>query len=86
MAIATGPVAAGDRAAGLARARIPARTRRETDAVMLVAFIVDVRSAERVCCCADPRSTQQQQDNVSANRIATRPDTHMPIPAIVIAW
>lgn len=85
MAIATGPVAAGDRAAGLARARIPAGTRRETDAVM-VAFIVDVRSAERVCCCADPRSTQQQQDNVSANRIATRPDTHMPIQAIVIAW
>ena len=85
MAIATGPVAAGDRAAGLARARIPAGTRRETDAVM-VAFIVDVRSAERVCCCADPRSTQQQQDNVSANRIATRPDTHLPIQAIVIAW
>lgn len=53
MAIATGPVAAGDRAAGLARARIPVGTRRETDAVM-VAFIVDVRSAERVCCCADP--------------------------------
>ena len=85
MAIATGPVAAGDRAAGLARARIPAGTRRETDAVM-VAFIVDVRSAERVCCCADPRSTQQQQDNVSANRIAMRPDTHLPIQAIVIAW
>jgi len=83
--IATGPVAAGDRAAGLARARIPAGTRRETDAV-IVAFIVDVRSAERVCCCADPRSTQQQQDNVSANRIATRPDTHLPIQAIVIAW
>ena len=85
MAIATGPVAAGDRAAGLARARIPAGTRRETDAV-IVAFIVDVRSAERVCCCADPRSTQQQQDNVSANRIAMRPDTHLPIQAIVIAW
>jgi len=85
VAIATGPVAAGDRAAGLARARIPAGTRRETDAVM-VACIVDVRSAERVCCCADPRSTQQQQDNVSANRIATRPDTHLPIPTIVIAW
>lgn len=85
MAIATGPVAAGDRAAGLARARIPAGTRRETDAV-IVAFIVDVRSAERVCCCADPRSTQQQQDNVSANRIAMRPDTNLPIQAIVIAW
>ena len=42
-AVAAGPVAAEDRVAVLARARIPAGTRAETDAVM-VAFIVDVQS------------------------------------------
>ena len=42
-AVAARPVAAEDRVAVLARARIPAGTRAETDAVMVV-FIVDVQS------------------------------------------
>ena len=42
-AVAARPVAAEDRVTVLARARIPAGTRAETDAVMVV-FIVDVQS------------------------------------------